>query len=303
MFPVIFIGLCISVVAVLAVFCAMFFSVAFESAEQGVFVSSPPAAKGLLRGRSKPSSRSLLDVGRNAPSPHRVAIAVNAKPDQQVACRHSRDMIPVTAPEVFAIADFLSMSRTREEVESIYQAAESNDRECIPGHLRCDHPRCPLLKADGGCAVHPIRPQYCRSAEHYDTLVDGSAHGMTFAVEDFESGRTGAKTWDAHYELNSARSRPSLSRKVGSLGRQDLNSSPTADESLKHRTQYHDDGGCFPSSLTMLVAMSAESGAESLGSLFNAMQELIVQWRRDLEDLDACIAKAVQAQKHLYEWP
>jgi hypothetical protein len=52
----------------------------------------------------------------------------------------------------------------------------------------------------------------------------------------------------------------------------------------------------------MQYAMFSELDAESLDLLFNAMEELIVQWRTDLLDLDACIAKAVQAQKHLYEW-
>jgi len=48
--------------------------------------------------------------------------------------------------------------------------------------------------------------------------------------------------------------------------------------------------------------MYLERDAEFLGSLFNDMEELVVQWRRDLSILEVGIAKARQAQKHLYEW-
>ena len=204
MFPVVFIGLFVSVIAVLAVVCAMFFSVAFENQEQAMFSPSSTGASGLLRGRPQPpSSGSSLDAGRKgffsqgAPS-------VTARCERQLGCQHSRDVIPVTAPEVFAIADFLKMSRTTAEVEAIYQSAERNDQQCTPGHLGCDQPSCPLINADGGCMVHPVRPQYCHRAEYRDMLLNGNAHEMTAHAGAFWNGISPATVPAARYELNSA---------------------------------------------------------------------------------------------------
>jgi len=204
MFPVIFIGLFVSVLSVLAVAFAMFFSVAFENEEQAMFSPSFPDAARLPRRNPEPSRRSLAAASGNISGRQPMWNAENARPEQQISCQHSRTMIPVTAPEVFAITDYLSMSRTREEVELIYQVAETNDHQCTPGHLGCDQPRCPLLKADGGCSVHPVRPQYCRLAERYDTLLDGSAHDVTCVAEDFGPGRQRVGIKETRFELNSA---------------------------------------------------------------------------------------------------
>ena len=204
MFPVIFIGLFVSVLAVLAVAFAMFFSVAFENEEQAMFSPSFPGAARLPRRNPEQSRRSLAVASGKVSGRQLMGNAETARPEQQISCQHSRAMIPVTAPEVFAITDYLSMSRTREEIELIYQSAEINDHQCTPGHLGGDRPRCPLLKADGSCSVHPVRPQYCRLAERYDALLEGTAHDMTCVAEDFGSGRPTVGIKETRYELNSA---------------------------------------------------------------------------------------------------
>jgi Fe-S-cluster containining protein len=96
------------------------------------------------------------------------------------------------------------MSRTKEEIELICQSAENNDHQCTPGHLACDQPRCPLLKVDGGCNVHPVRPRYCRQAEHYEAFYHGSGHDMTCVAEDFGPERPDSGIRETRYELNSA---------------------------------------------------------------------------------------------------
>ena len=204
MFPVIFIGLFVSVLAVFTVVCAMFFSVAFETEEQAMFSPSIPGTARLPHRYSQPSTTSSANAGRKASLMRDIRSAKTARPEQQLACRHSRDVIPVTAREVFAIADYVNMSRTREEVEQIYQAADANERQCTPGHLGCDQPCCPLLKTDGSCAVHPVRPQYCHLAERHESSLGGSAQEMASAVEDFRPAHLRADGGEACYELNSA---------------------------------------------------------------------------------------------------
>jgi hypothetical protein len=102
----------------------------------------------------------FLNVAFTAP---RAAVAACAGCPQTCAKCRLR-LIPVTPPELLAIADRLKTTESDEAVDLIRRTAQSN-AEAIASVRSSDHlPICPLRAEDGSCLVDTVRPAACRVA-------------------------------------------------------------------------------------------------------------------------------------------
>lgn len=136
-------------------------------------------------------------------------------------CCHA--MISITAPEVFAIADYLHTHKSPEDVARVRRRAEEiaeKSRTMEKVEFAKAMLWCPLLDSDLTCSVYPIRPICCRAwnslsleachdcyfgnhvsdqvpvDEHAHTVGQGVRSGFTSAIE--------AAGLDGHtYELSS----------------------------------------------------------------------------------------------------
>jgi len=75
-------------------------------------------------------------------------------------------MIAVTAPEVFAIADYLRANNTTAQIQQLQQHAEAVFLQTI----NLNHEQyaaikveCPLLSSENRCNVYPVRPLRCQA--------------------------------------------------------------------------------------------------------------------------------------------
>lgn len=102
--------------------------------------------------------------------------AESEPPEADIACSKGCSVccqakVLVVAPEVLRIAAYLRETLPEEARAALLERVRAAD-ETTRGLSRADraeaHVPCPLLDAEGGCSVHPVRPLVCRSWTSYD---------------------------------------------------------------------------------------------------------------------------------------
>ncbi|MRG98340.1 YkgJ family cysteine cluster protein [Polyangium spumosum] len=126
-------------------------------------------------------------------------------PDRPIACQKGcstccQAKVLVVAPEVLRIAAHLSATCSPEKLAALLvrvQAADARTRGLTRAARAEAHVPCPLLDADGGCGVHPVRPLVCRSWTSYDA-------GACERYWEAPAGKPTPPQWPIGYELAQA---------------------------------------------------------------------------------------------------
>ncbi|MDI1449978.1 YkgJ family cysteine cluster protein [Polyangium sp. 6x1] len=126
-------------------------------------------------------------------------------PDAPIACRRGcstccHAKVLVVAPEVLRIAAHLRATRSPEDLADLLARVQAADVR-VRGLSRAARAEarvpCPLLDADGGCGVHPVRPLVCRSWTSYDA-------GACERYWEAPAGKQTPPQWAIGYELAQA---------------------------------------------------------------------------------------------------
>jgi len=163
---IVILSLVFAVLVTMGVCVAMFLSVAFPAqtvSTTGASRFSPNATANLRGGGTRqPSARGFSAAQRNLPTAW-----ISPRADDRCPIEgRVREVIPVTAPEVFAIAEYVRATRSAAESARIALRARRNVDVMAAGQsadTETPLSSCPLLETDGTCAAFSVRPIWCQT--------------------------------------------------------------------------------------------------------------------------------------------
>lgn len=185
MLPTLMIFLVAATLLVVAVFCLMFFSVAFAGPAGATAGGTPEnwqpprdSDDTLVHWAARMAAsvtRQRLSLGRSSATAMELAKelyagtseAIEQLREEEAQCSaRCHEMIGVMAPEALAVADDLRSRLNPAETERIRSRANENAalaKSLSREEYAAAHVTCPLLTSDGTCAAYAFRPLFCRT--------------------------------------------------------------------------------------------------------------------------------------------